>query len=545
MPPPTPPAHQPPKSRHSLSQHQALRLIFLTLFLRGRGARGLKRDTVPKSIAQKLAITLVFYTVAGCLAAALRGQPIFSLAAYLHAMTFIFLGMFVAASAGEILFNKDEADILLHRPVSASALLWAKVRVLVEVSLWVAAAINLVGLYIGTIAPDGGWRFPLIHAISICLESIFCTSFVVMIYQLCLRWFGRERLEGLMTATQVIVAIAVVLSGQILPQMIGHTRTVATLSTGAWWMFFLPPAWFAGFDDAFAGAASIRSLALAAIALVATAAVIYFAYSKLAQDYATGLQTIAESAPSPRTKRTGRRWIDTLVSIPPLSWWLRDPVERAAFLLAAAYLLRDRDIKLRVYPGIAPLLAMPIIMLVRGRSSGPFGISFCAALIGIIPMFGIATLQYSQQWLASDIFHAAPLPGPGRIIHGARRAVLCFLAFPLIVLFALIVRFAYHDSTQLLSLLPGIISLPLFALAPNLGGGSMMLSLPVDEAKSTRRGMTMMLAMLCSMAIAGVATFARTAGYFTWFLLAEAVISLAVYLILRRSITLSRWPELE
>ena len=51
------------------------------------------------------------------------GQPVFGLSLYLHAMTLVFLGMFVASSAGEVLFNKEEGDILLHRPITARALL--------------------------------------------------------------------------------------------------------------------------------------------------------------------------------------------------------------------------------------------------------------------------------------------------------------------------------------------------------------------------------------------------------------------------------------
>ena len=73
---------------------------------------------------------------------------------------------------------------------------------------------------------------------------------MVLVYQLCLRWFGRERLEGLMTIAQVMVSVAAVLSGQILPQLVfrlDHTLNVGEIS---WWINLLPPAWFAGLDDA-------------------------------------------------------------------------------------------------------------------------------------------------------------------------------------------------------------------------------------------------------------------------------------------------------
>src|ERR1700733_2278712 len=100
-------------------------------------------------------------------------QPVFALAAYLHAMTFVFLGMFVASSAGEILFNKEEADILMHRPIGPKTMLWAKIRVLVEVSLWLAGAFNLVGLFVG-FGSSGNWRFLIVHAFSTTLEALFC-----------------------------------------------------------------------------------------------------------------------------------------------------------------------------------------------------------------------------------------------------------------------------------------------------------------------------------------------------------------------------------
>jgi len=104
---------------------KTLRRLFLTLFLRGHSSRGLQREGAPKTVVQKLWLTLGLYALVGLLALAFLRQPVFALSVYLDAMTFVFLGMFVAASAGEILFNKEEGEILLHRPVSPRQLLWA------------------------------------------------------------------------------------------------------------------------------------------------------------------------------------------------------------------------------------------------------------------------------------------------------------------------------------------------------------------------------------------------------------------------------------
>jgi ABC-2 type transport system permease protein len=544
VPPPLPPPAFAP------SPAKTLRRLFLTLFLRGRSSRGLQKQGAPKSIGQKLALTLVFYALFGMFALFFTRQPVFALSVYLHGMTFVFLGMFVASSAGEVLFNKEEADILLHRPVAPRTLLWAKICVLVEVSLWLGGAFNLAGLFVGLAAPDGGWRFPIVHAISTTLEALFCTGFVVMTYQLCLRWFGRERLDGLMTMAQVIVSVTAVLAGQIVPRLVGEFGAKIHFSVDSWWIGLLPPAWFAGFDDALGGHASIGSWLLTALALIATAMVLWIAFGKLAHDYEAGLQRLNETVSAPRRKRAqGRRWIDVLVKLPPLTWWLREPVARASFLLTAAYLVRDRDVKLRVYPGLAPMLVMPFIFLVQehGRhgGSGSFGVAFSGSYLGLVPMMGLSLLQYSQQWQASDVFRASPMPGPAALCHGARRAVLLFLTLPLLAVSVLLAWLVHGDASQLLLLLPGIIALPVYALVPSLGGKGVPLSLPTEEAKSAGRGLSMIVVLFVSMALAGIVAWSWSSGWFWWLVLGESILVVVLYAVLRVSLTKARWPSME
>ena len=391
MNPAAPVTPAPAVAKPARSPEQTLRHLFLTLFLRGRSARGLQKSGVPQSVAKKLAWTLIMYGLFGFMALIFVHQPVFALSLYMHGMSLVFLGMFVASSAGEVLFNQQEVDILLHRPVDPRALLWAKIAVLVQVSLWLAGAFNLVGLVAGVYARDGGWAYPPVHALSTVLEALFSTGSVVLGYQLCLRWFGRERLDGLMTTAQIVMAIAIVAGGQIVPRLMGRVGDLSQLATPAWWMFLVPPAWFAGFDDALAGSGQAHSWLLAGIGLAVTAAILWLAFGRLANDYVAGLQALGEASPTQPAARARQRWLGRLIALPPLCWWLRDPVSRASFQLTIAYLLRDRDLKLRVYPGLAPMLVMPFVMLFQGHNfhghngagngsaMGGFGIAFAGA----------------------------------------------------------------------------------------------------------------------------------------------------------------------
>lgn len=534
--------------RAAASPERTLRRLFLTLFLRGRSARGLRKESAPNSVGSKLALTLVFYALFGLFALVFHGQPVFALSVYLHGMTFVFLGLFIAASAGEVLFNKEEADILLHRPVTARALLRAKIGVLVEISLWLAGAFNLGGFIAGVGASDGGGSFPVVHAISTSLEALFCTGCVVLSYQVCLRWFGRERLEGLMTATQVLVAIGAVLSSQLVPRLIVGVGGQMRLAASSWWIGLLPPAWFAGLDDALAGAGAGSSWGLAAWGVAATVVVLWLAFGTLARDYGSGLQTLNESSTPRRKGRARRRWIEVAIAMPPLRWWLRDSVSRAAFLLTAAYLMRDRDTKLRVYPGVAPMLVFPIIFMVQDHAKhgkGDFGVAFAGVFLGLVPVLGLTLVQYSQQWQAADLFRAAPIAGPAPLCHGARRAVLCFLTAPVLLVFGLLAWVMRGQVSELALLIPGVIALPVYSLFPNLGGKGVPLSLPTEEAKSAGRGLTMMGVMVASGLLAGAATWAWSAGWFWWLIMFELAAVAALYGGMRASISAARWPPME
>jgi len=345
------------------------------------------------------------------------------------------------------------------------------------------------------------------------LEALFCTGCVVLVYQLCLRWFGRERLDSLMTVAQVIVSIAAIAASQILPQLAFRAGHLLSVDQVSWWIDALPPAWFAGLYDALAGSRLAGSWVLAALALAATALVLWLAFGKLARDYEKGMQMLNETVSPGIKHHGGRRWLDRLVELPPLSWWLREPVSRASFLLTAAYLVRDRDVKLRVYPGLAPVLILPVIFLLRNAHGGAAtfpGVPFAGAYLGMVPLLGMQLLQFSQQWQAAEVFRAAPLAGPVALADGARRAVLCFLMAPILLLTALIVWLMTGDPKDLLLLVPGLLPLPVFSLIPMMGGRGIPLSQPIDAAKAAGRGLKVIGVMILAFGIAGLACTGRS-----------------------------------
>ncbi|HVX84258.1 MAG TPA: hypothetical protein VH253_05530 [Phycisphaerae bacterium] len=536
-----------------VSANKALRRLFLTLFLRGRSVRGLQKSRLPSSLPKKLALTLLFYALFGGIAASTGNQPTIVTALFLHTMTLLFLAMFIAASSGEILFNREEADILLSRPISPRSLLWAKIAVLLQVALWIAFSFNLVGFFTGTLGTFGSWRFIPVHAASLLLESLFTAAAVVLLYHLCLLWFGRERLDNIMTTAQVLVIVVTIAASQAAPMATVYFAKSGGDLARSWWLVLIPPAWFAGFDDALAGSGAITSFMLAGAGVVVTAILAWAAFDNLAATYTSSLQQIVESSSSSRTRPArasgdSRRWLERAVERAPLRWYLPDPMTRRGFLLCTAYLLRDRDTKLRVYPSIAPMLIIPFFMLLNLRGGGAptgdaFPLIFGASYLALSPTLALFTLQYSQQFQACDIFRLAPITGPGFLCAGARRAVLLLIAFPTVLIFAIAAYAIRHNPTELLLLLPGVLALPLFAILPQIGGHAIPLSRPVDAAKSTSRGLMIFGFLLISLALSGLGWLAYTFHLLLPALILEAIFVFTTTTLLARHLARSPWPE--
>src|SRR5207244_10308069 len=97
------------------------------------------------------------------------------------------------------------------------------------------------------------------------------------------------------------------------------------------------------------GSTGPRTIAMAAAAVLTTPILMWGAMKYLAADWARQIASLSETPVEAKSverhARPSRFAIDRL-----LRPWLRDPIERGAFRFATAYLTRDRDIRMRIYP---------------------------------------------------------------------------------------------------------------------------------------------------------------------------------------------------
>jgi len=536
------------------SPAKVLRALFWKLLFRGRVAQQMGAQKTKRQIG--LGFTLLIYAGVGILPAmfALNADS-FVFASTLHGFTLMFASLTLASNAGTMLFMKEEAEILLHRPVTPQQMLRAKCSVLAGFALLLALALNLAGFVAGLWTKGATWRFVPAHLFSTTLLMLFSAASIVLVYNACLKWFGRERFDNLLASLQSLLAILMVVSGQIMPRMLG-LDTFKHLENLSGWPLALPPLWF-GALDALIGGTTMNPATLwlpASLALLATAVTSWLALEKLGTAYGQGLMNLNESTGTVKGSNKPRgRWLVALVKMPPLSWWLRDPVERQAFKLTTAYLVRDREVKLRLYPGIAPMLIMPLFMTFTGGRGQGGGADvavmlqgFATCFLGMVPMQAMMFLGCSEHWRASAFFHAAPLSHWTPLFHGSRKAVLACLTFPVLLLQTAIMCTMQHSFVPLVLSLPAVLFLPAFSLVTGLMGQWLPFSNPSEEVKNTSAGCLMMVGtMAAAGVIGGLASWTWHIGWFWVFVPIEAVVMLGASFLMKYLMRDTPWVAMK
>lgn len=521
-------------------QRAALYRLFSALFWRGRQAAR-NRPVKGAVIARRKYLPLLLYVALGCmlLPFAVPKIPWVIFSTMPHAVTLMLTGMTMAAACGTLLFNDQESDILLHRPVPVRLILMAKVRVLVTESLSMGLALNAVIMIAGLMRGDGAWRYIPAHLFSIMLLTLFTVATVVLTFQLCLKLFGREKLNNLLTASQVLMAMVFMLGSQLAPRMMRTTHLEQWEVSR--WLFALPPAWFGAIDTLAVTLRPTLPLVIEAVgAVLLTTLFCWLAFVRLAGTYEEAVVAMNDhsSAPSAPAESGRARWAERLTRLPVMRWWLRDPVERVGFLLATVQLTRTRDVKLRIYPQVGQFTIYPIIFAVGGGSqSGGMAAPFAAGFLGMIALNTVMLLRYSEEYRGSDVFRYAPLTSPASLFFGARKALVLFALAPVVLIWTILLLAMSRDWSTLIVLIPGIMVAHVLSLLPAVT--SPLLPFSETQADSKAQGSAVLrlsLGMFGAMILAGITWLASSQGLLLVWLAVITVLTLLCDFLFRRRI---------
>jgi len=515
-------------------QLRALLKCYWRLSTRGRVARAMGRGGKPRG----LIFVIVMYMVAGFMTGLIAFSPVdlFTYTIIVHAMTFFVVGMAVTSESGDILFNANESDVLVHRPIHPKTLLLAKTINLVAFTLVLATALNLFPTIMGVAVRGARVWFPAVHLLSMIVLCIFCAAAVVCVYGLVIKFLDREKFDNFAAWSQVGMSVLFIAGYQVVPRLLQRFEGLS-LQPYARYLFALPPAWFAGFDSAIAGNMPFGGL-LGLAGLLITVALAYVAIGRMSSSYSEGLAKISESRTTRPRRVRGRKhraWRNPL-----LLWWLRDPIELWTFRLAGAYMRRDRDIKLRLYPSLTIFVIIPVMNLFdRSGGLSVFGALISVFMLGLMPYQALLTLQMSQDYLAADIFSIAPLATAAPVFHGVRKAALVYLLLPMLLVSAVLIGILVPGGIQTLQLaLPGAIVIPLLSLGPGIVEDYLPLSRPASRGDQTSRNMGLMVFSMIAMSIVMAVAYIAWKFEVLWYAIAiEAAAAAFLYYVLNRMIS--------
>src|SRR5207247_5365499 len=306
-----------------------------------------------------------------------------------------------------------------------------------------------------------------------------------------------------------------------------HTRSTRDWSSDVCssdlYALVFPPAWFAALDVVGAATYPPRAVPLSLLAVAATLGLGWVAVARLAPGYAGALAQLGEARRLAPARRRGaaERAPGALVG-----WWLRDPAERAAFQLAAAYLRRDRETKTRLYPSLGFFLLLPVAQLVsRATYSLTAGAFVSVLILGMLTSVVLEALRTSSHHAATEIFAAAPLGTAAPLFEGTRKAAIYYVLLPGAVVSLLWI--AALDVERLPVALPSLLVLPFLSLLPAAARDYVPLSEPPTTGRQSSTNVVIgMLITVVAARLLAMSWMALAGGLLPHLIAGEAVVVL-------------------
>ncbi|MFO0379928.1 MAG: hypothetical protein ACK50M_15950 [Cyclobacteriaceae bacterium] len=356
-------------------------------------------------------------------------------------MALAMMALTLIADFSSILLDTSDNTILVPRPISSRTLWFARVLHILLYIVQISLALLVVPLIVAL------FRFgPLVAAglvIAHVLTTILAVSLTHVLYQLIMRFTTEERMKNFINYFQILMAILLMGSYQLLPRLIDFENLEANTPALQVWHVFVPPFWMAGLVDAFLAEPITRfHLIMAALAVVVPAA-LWWATHQLSRVFVSKLADLGNPTVASTTSNKGGETRGLFFS----PWLTAKGIERGAYEFTFRMLLRDRKLKLKIYPSIGYMFVVGFILTYRAIDFGNWQEDILQSRIYLVPIYLTFTIlqtafleiRFTDEFKSAWVFASAPLRDPGPILMGAWKAVLIrfFVPYYLIISLAL------------------------------------------------------------------------------------------------------------
>lgn len=422
---------------------------------RSMGGRQQKKESNNTSIA-----TAAFSLLMGLLFCMAFGQPGLELQLTLYfSMMICMLAAMLISDFTDVLIDVRDNYIILPKPVNDHTFVLARILHIMLHVLKMMIPMALPGIV--AVAIMHGIGAMLVFVPMVLLSTMFTLFLINLIYVLILKILPPERFKTVISFIQIVLAIVVYGSVQIVPRYLEKNTFDLTAINN---IYFAPPYWFAAAVKTITTFTATNTEIIAALlAVVFPVVALYVMIKFLAPSFNEKLGTInavADSIPQPvtgtaRGKTQGKSYSEQIAAI-----LIKDKTEKGGFLFSWKVGSRSRDFYMKVYPAFGYLVVVFFMAIFMNKRIDVQKISSLAitgtvvkyAALSIIYFTGyilfvvIAQITFSDRYKAAWLFYTTPLHAPGKILSGTLKSIVMKFYFPVMCILTIvsIAVFGWH-----------------------------------------------------------------------------------------------------
>ena len=310
---------------------------------------------IGKEPKKSMILTCLVYMGLGIFIASMQVMPnMFGANTISFAMLIFMLFSVYISEYSAVLLDTTEKSFYGALPIGKNEISTAKNIHIAYYIGTIAASMMLPSVVVGFISK--GILYGLVFTLVSIVIVVVCLHLAGVIYYLLLKVFSGEKLKDILSGFQIFMTIAIILSYQIVPRVVsiaGFSKGQLTFSPV---YFLLPSAWFSAILESLFGAGGewyIYVLAGITVPAVILLEVLY--KKKVMPEFEGELDKLTETAKENKSLSPFSKLMCKLLS--------KDEQENAFMKLVLIQVSRNRDMKLKLYPQLANVFILPIIMV--------------------------------------------------------------------------------------------------------------------------------------------------------------------------------------
>ncbi|MGD9568306.1 MAG: hypothetical protein AB7V48_08265 [Sedimentibacter sp.] len=400
---------------------------------------------------------------------------------YFAGAFFFMTTMYLISDFSFVLLDTKDKNILMTKPIDSRVVSLSKTLHILIYMFRLNAFIAGPSL-IAVVMLNGVAAIP-IFLIEILLMDLFIFLITAFIYLMVLKFFDGELLKNIINLIQILLTILVTVGYQIAIRMIDFTELQNLTYNFEFHNFFNPILWFGApfeiiFNDGKETYLYVFTILLIVVPLICF--VIYIKLSKKMESLLLKLEGEGKERPS---KHIFELLIGGILN--------RNDTVKQSFYFANAVMRSDRSLKLKIYPGLATGILLPVLMIfnmgVRGQDFEVSGYEYLFLYFNLLVIPTILELtMYSSAWKGSYIYIISGFKNFKGLYKGLLQAVSVRLFLPLMLLNAVIYIMIFKERfiiDIIVLILASVAALPFIG---KICFTELPFSLPIDESIQNR-----------------------------------------------------------